>query len=874
MQIFRGNEADLKIRFGLSPMCVVWVGILRSKDILVTEPFLELCRAGGPLEPLLKDRSLLSALEKGEQFAELQRKHDPESQFPLVLHRQGKHNVLALQDEVIADAAWQMDVGGDAAHHTSDVGAAPPAMTALAPRLDLPLARPEFLLQGLESLFGEQEVARLKLAIATTVRPDEKIEAIRKMGLAQVPLADKGILFLHALGDSNPEVRKEAAFALRNIGAHEEVVLAIAALCGTDDQQRRHAIGSLGQMFPAVGEMEKGAILQVLLTVVREREFVNQRVHILSTLTRMVPSIPHNPPLYERLLTVAVELLVSMLDSLLECATELFLAVMAKETELAASFLWTEMRKTEIRRLRGLLLSLLAETKIDAQQRQELARDMAFNVGFGDELDPISTRLVNALVRLGETAVSALLDRFQVSIRITERMQVIKIVDRILADSRLNAELKDRTLHIYGTAFPSAPNPLRIAMLATNLVEDTEVKTQTKNEFATEALVDVHQDRLDQFYSAVEATLCRMRVFAIPALVRAIQNPLHAEQGKRAVHILGELVLQLAAGDSAEIAPLHAMCRQQLEGNAPYRGELFVLLGKLATSEAADANLANGITDYLLDNLCKTAHPYDVLDALGWCAAGRWTDMEYKIDICYLFTTLIDKKMPDRLFQEREGLDEKVYELSFKTTAYTDLLPIVISGLARLATPADVPAMIRKRVVEYLLKKWQELVDYRVIWGPKSITDLAQAMRDLCLSECTPHEDKIAIGKALYQKKDLFPVMDILAVISQTQATDEFVHIGEQLAQHLVDIAHQEDYSRAEDREQIAQAIGTVLQANRLSVLAEKSEALREKLLYTLFEALREDVFGVRDILRDLLACQALSERLRNEIRKRVPPKN
>jgi hypothetical protein len=874
MQIFHGNEQDLKTSFGLSAMSVVWVGILRSKGVDVSEPFLELCRIGGPLEPLLKDRSLLPALDKPEDLAALQQKYDRERQFQLVVIYTGGHKVLALQDEVTAEAGWQSDESDSGKHSVSGkIAGQTPGHAVPATRLDLPLARPEFGLQGFENLFSAQEIARLKLTIATTVKAEEKIEAIRKMALAQVSLSDKGILFLHALGDNNLEVRKEAAYALRHIGVHEEVAETIATLCSSDGQRRTYAIGTLGQLFPGLNELEKGAVLQILLTVLRDKEFALHRAALLEVLVQMVPAIPHNPSLWERILAATIEILVSMLDPLLDKAVDLFHAIMVRAAELTTQFLWVAMRKTEMRRLRGLLLTLLADTRPDAAQQEQLAREIAFNIGFGDDLDPIFMRLMGALGNMGEAAVTALLERFRVSIRITERIQLIQILDHILQTSKLGGTHKDKTLRTYLEAFPTATNPLRLSMLETDLLADPEVAAEIKTEFATELLVEIHQERLDQFFAAVEAALCRMREPAIPALLRAVQKPLHDEQAKRAAHILGEVVLRLGADARSHIAPLYTVCIELLAGTPSYRGEIFRLLGKLAGSKAAYAEIANQISDDLLANLCKTAHPYEVLDGLGWCASGDYADLDHKTDICYLFTTLIDKKMPDRLFRERESGGAKIYELDFKTTAYTDLLPIVMNGLSRLATSLQVPTMIRKRVVEYFLKKWDELVAYRIIWGPKNTTDLAQAMFNVCLHADTPVDEKLELTKALYQKKDLFPVMEFLTNIFHAQAGDDFAQVAEQMSLYLLEIAHHEDYSRAEDREKIVAAIGQMLESPKLAVEPGKSGELREKLLYTLFEALREEVFGVRDLMHSLQTAPILGERLQREIQKRLPPR-
>jgi len=109
MQIFQGNESALRERFHLSPFAIVVVGILRSKNIFLSEPLLELCSMTGPLKTMLKDRSILAALEQPENLKEWQAKHDPEQAYPLVLLDHGSHRVLALEDEVLAETFWKQE---------------------------------------------------------------------------------------------------------------------------------------------------------------------------------------------------------------------------------------------------------------------------------------------------------------------------------------------------------------------------------------------------------------------------------------------------------------------------------------------------------------------------------------------------------------------------------------------------------------------------------------------------------------------------------------------------------------------------------------------------------------------------------------------
>lgn len=855
MQIFRGSERDLKDNFGLSPIAVVWIGVLRGKGIFVTEPLLEMCRPGGPLENLLKDRSILAAVEKVGGLETLQAKHDPERQLPLVLLPEGTGRVLALEDEVAADAGWK------------NQETLPAAQSA-----DLPMVPAEMEMKGLEGLFSKEEVAKLKLAIATTVKPDEKIEAIRKMALAQVPASDKGILFLHALGDSHLEVRREAACALRHLGFAEALVESIHALNSDDDKQREYAVSSLSNLFPGAGELEKGAALQILLTTLRDKGYRKHHPQIAVTLARAIPHAPMNTALFERIMVAAVEALVSEIEELYEPCTALFSEIIRLAPDPAANFLWNEVEKTDNRRLRALLLVFLEEARLDQVRKEEMARKMAGEFGFGDELDPIYLRLANALTRLGETACTSILERFSSSNRVTERMQLVKLLDILLSGGNLGPDLKEKVVQAYANAYPTAPKPFRMMMLESPLLEDPDVSEAVKADLARETLIDIHKEKLDHTYLGVKVALCRMKKSAIAPILKALQKPLHPEQGKKAAAILGDLLLGLGAEEET-LRGIVEFCQKQIEVAPEHRGELFKVLGKIAVSESAGEKLCEEVADYLLEYLCKTVYPYDVLEALGFLASAKATPAEMKIDICYLFTTLMDQRLPENIYREKlQGAQkEKIFEFDFKTTAYTDLLPCLITGLTRMAVSPGVSPILRQRVIHHFLEKWEGLCAYRMIWGPKNTTDLAVAMRDLCVCPDTSVADRERLLNALYGKLEIFSVMELLTTIFQRQGGNIFPAMACQISRQILEFANHRDYSGSEDREIILRCIGQMMESERLAVADEDSENLRERMLYTLFEGLRDQIFGVRETLERLQRSPNLPDEFKKEIAKRMP---
>ncbi|HNZ67495.1 MAG TPA: hypothetical protein PKM32_08995, partial [Planctomycetota bacterium] len=407
MQIFQGSPQELKEKYNLAPMVIVWIGILRSKNYLTTEPFLELCTPNGPLEPLIKDRTLQSVLDKPSEFEKLQAQYDPERHYPIVILDKGTHKVLALEAEVLSEAGWKKDVQELGLQTTSN-------------------KQIELQIPGIDNLFPSQEMARLKMVLATAVRSEEKIEAIRKISLSPISQQEKSLLFLHALMDADRLVRLEAILALGRLGLSQEIVHGMEILNQVDPLQQKYALNTLGTLFSKANDMAQASILQILLTILTDKEYKHCAANMFQAFTKIIPILSsENIVILEKIMSGTILLLLEQLDDRQEEAEKLFHAIAIKNEQLLHIFLSKEIEKADKARLRAFLLLILIENNVPITE--SLLEKIVFEVGLGDELDTIYTRLNYSLICQGEKAVPALLKRFDQSIRVTERISIIHL---------------------------------------------------------------------------------------------------------------------------------------------------------------------------------------------------------------------------------------------------------------------------------------------------------------------------------------------------------------------------------------------------------------------------------------------------------------
>lgn len=679
------------------------------------------------------------------------------------------------------------------------------------------------------------------------------------------------MLFLHALADEKKDVRKEAVQALGRIGFGEIVVESLVMLSEGDIVQCRRAIKNIQQIFVETSELERGAILQILLSILKDKKYKEIVPLIIETFDQMVPSIPKSSEnMCKKIVQATIDILINDLTPLLEIATKLFKKIFNKTPQTMEQLLWQEFEKIDERRLRAFFLVLLAE--MGEANKEELAKKMIFEIGFGDELDQIYLRLSGAIVKFGSKIIDPLLDRFEITIRSTERIQIIKLIDKILLEHKIAKNLKNKIIKTYTKIFPLAPNALKLCIMDTSLIQDEQVTNNAKTNFAHEMLADIHKEGFSEFYQAIKSALCRMKKPSLSALTEVIKSPIHPNQSIYASNILGEVVLALDKEKSPKIEEIKDFCFKQLKNVKEHKGELFKILGKIAYCETSDEDSSNSICQFLLENVCKTTHVYAVLEGLGWAASSNRVNQETKLDVFHLFKALMDRKLPENISKLRKSNQGKIFEFDFKTTAYTDLLPILTIGIKRVCLSQTTSKALKKAIVSYCLEKWENVISYKIIWGPKNTTDLAEVMQELCLHEAITLQDRIHLTKALLKKIHISSITEMLCIVFQNSQHDRFADLAKETAEQLIEFSGSDEYSSPEDKDVLMRCISYIIEAQKLAPKQQESENIRQKLLYILFDGQRDKVFGINNILHNLKESKVLSKKLIKEIEKRLLP--
>jgi len=302
----------------------------------------------------------------------------------------------------------------------------------------------------------------------------------------------------------------------------------------------------------------------------------------------------------------------------------------------------------------------------------------------------------------------------------------------------------------------------------------------------------------------------------------------------------------------------------------PDKSHLYIAIGKLIYSSAPSREKTAELSEMLLDNL-RSSYAYSIIEALSYLASSQQSSMNVQAEILMLFLSLLDQKYPDVLSHMKETPDGPVYELSYETTAYTELIPRVMKGLKNLAIAPASESSITERILDRLLLLWDDLAEYRIIWGSQNVVDLAKYLMNIGMSEKIEQKRKMAIIDALMKRVTVLTVMEYLGnLIAEVDETEkiaiQLVELFKNLEERLLD----DEFLEIEERNMIIRTMLKIAKRRRIGKTDKEAESIRNLITNYAFESIREGFIKLADPLIELMKSEHISAELEDEIHTRL----
>jgi hypothetical protein len=344
-----------------------------------------------------------------------------------------------------------------------------------------------------------------------------------------------------------------------------------------------------------------------------------------------------------------------------------------------------------------------------------------------------------------------------------------------------------------------------------------------------------------------------------------------------AAKLLPEIIENDEAITTDTLTGLIEIIRKQIDdqdSDFPDRGPLFVALGRLGAHASTPGALANELANLLRERVGMSSNVYDILEGMGWLAAGENLNKEERLETGHLLLSVLKKGLPGmsaKLRANSEG--EMVLHFGRETTAYTDMIPRILVGLGRMVATPKTPKPLFEAIATELVKLWDEITLYKRIWAPAATITLARLLGDIALG--TRRTDRMAddIAELLSRKLILLPVMQVLSKLAVVQRDSERMDIIAQRAfNELAKRLNEEPAPEVSERRQILETMAAIAKRKRLGERDKDIEHARNVVVEAAFDAMRDKLFQARLILEDLAGSSALSDTMRNDISRRLKP--
>lgn len=863
MRIIEEDFDSLVQRFGASRRFVTRVGALARKGLLLSESLVEFScdEDGKPLEDLLLAKALLDGADTLDTKAlkALATKQDKEffAENPLALHKHGDKRVLCLAEE-------------------SDEAAPDPAnaLTAAAPvGIAALIGAPEAA-----KLLGADEVARLKLDLLTSADQGKRLEAVRKLWLANLKPADKLQLFLAALRDKDAEVRAEAARALGALGLDAALTENVARASAGSLAERTVAISNIGQIFARLDGAQQKLALTVAAGFVRSSE---PRELVLACLGLLAMKLGNTAELGDFPLTLHKQLfdLAQVQLAVYEDAMrEVYAALYRHDRKLANQLLITAVEESSQSTLQFFALGLICRFDLEGAAEDRVLRRLVAGIQSGSDLDRSYQTCVGALTSLKERAVPTLVEALPKADE-TGQSRIVNLLGSMMREGQLARDSGRQAARACLAAYPAASVAVRVVLLESGFFEHDYLGEDEKRVAAENFMADLHTFRFERQIELLQNALRRCGRAAIAPLTRGIMESSYDITRLTAAALLPDVVEHDKKIARKELEKLIEQLRNLIESeeqNFPTRGPLYVALARIAAHKQVTEELAGEVSKLLRNHVGKSSAVYDVIDALGFLAAGESLNGRERIEIGHLLLSFLKRALPavgGKLKKNEQG--EDVLEFGRETTAYTDMVPRVLEGLGRMLDAGKTPKGLYQKVLADLTQFWRDVTAYKMIWAPASVITLGRLLGQVALSGREDEGVVDDIAEMLAKRVYLLPIMQVLGQIAaKNEGSERLDRILQNVMQELLRRLSAEQEPEIVERRQILETMFLIACRRRIGEKPIDAEHARRAVVEALFDTMKERTLShlARAWLEQLSDAKHLSENLRADIRRRLKP--
>jgi hypothetical protein len=850
--------------FNISRRLTARLGALLLKQIEVSPAIIEAAAPGSALEKFLLGPEFTVDLTPEivrEQAASAKLSEEEGLSVVLADSEEG-WRIIALEDELQAEKAWGREKES-APSKKEKTGATQP----LARRPVVERTEPET-----GGMFSPERINELKVTLVTSADSEAKIEALRLLCYSPIDPEEKNEALVQGLQDVTPTVRVEAATMTTVAGLDAGAVENLRSLAGGDEQNRVFAAERLG-VYAREGKVPVAMFAVTgLVASLRHDDSAAVRRACLKSLEDSAAFLAANERRASELIKMLLVHLTRDYVALSYPARRLLVRMSEFLPVVVSQALWEEVGATPDRRIRVLLLTILGDIKgVDTKR---LAKVMAEESARPEERGADFRSFATYMHALGADAAKALVEIYPVSDR-SQRKYLVRLIDDICRYGKVEPAGKEEVAMLFKRYLSGANRDLRVTIMTAHIASDRELSDDTRRELARLFLENIHDVRMPTDIDNVEYTVSKMGMAATEPLVERLSERYPDGERIRAARLLGDLGRNegYILGDKAAPALgelLRSLEKRRIDG-FPEPGVILVSEGKIVSSPPVETRAADIVARSVMEQFEKVGPDAYVYEALGWAASSSKVNQTFIKKALKALCDMLDSPEAEIAPESRLEGDIKVFEIGKEAGFYTDLLPAAMKGLEVVYIGHRRSASLRKTIVGFLLRKWQEVTGGKRFWGPGNVTDMVDVLKRIAAHPSTDTDARVSVLKMLGRKLYSIPVMlavgDILAA---DDSPGDMGKLASAVAVTLLKLRDTEGRFSEEERAEVLEVLGKIVRRRNLDVTTAGTEKLRYTIIESLFSGLRDGVASCYDALSPLRTADFIPDDLKHAIGERL----
>jgi hypothetical protein len=841
----RGTRDFYKERYGLGDRLAVRLAALLAHKVDLTAAVIE-CLLDSPalrqallrpdvlhLAPSLDTESLLGLLPP-----------DASLPTPLVVSEHDGWRTIALEEELLADES--LDAKDDE-----------PALPALSGRAEV--MNPTEIAE----LFTRRDVAELELTLRTSADPAEKITAIRRLTLSPAGEREKLSLFAMALTDRDAQVRGEAAEALTTLGLDVAVAEDARALAEGNERQQRFAAQRIGSRIQTAADMEMGVLLRIIAGTLRYAPSLEIRRLLIQAVEGACRAVARDVRSTRSLVRV---LLAQLRDAVAELGTEVrrVLQLLGREQrdEVYAA-LQEELVNVADHPVRRLMIAVAIDLASDEGERAAVTA-LAVDE-FLASSDPAveCLALTNVLARLGADTVEAIAERLTEAPEPAQEA-FVRLLDTIATRATTPAPVRARVGELLLDALRQGERAARMAVILSTATWDPAIEPEARRALATELLATLQEYANPSILDAIEVTVAKLGEPALGPIRTAMTEAERPDDRVSAARIAASLLSSLHGDQADEAGRTLHLALDLLDGDFPDQAELARCLGQMCAGRAVGPELIERVTAALRPRVVDKELANAALDGLGRLCLSPNVAGTLKVDLVAFFSRLLERDLPDVISRDTQAGDGMVYDIGSEVSAYTEMVPGLITGLQNIA--ATTPGTLREHALDTLMQTWRKLAANEVQLGPGNTDRLLKALQAIGTLPGLEPGLRETIDDAIVLRSDFLPTVraraELLVVAGQAMADRAGALAGALLTRLATD--------RQLTETERALILETLVRLATGAELGDGAGRLRERIVGVVLDAGKRELEAAPDLLGLLHESAAIPTALKDRIASRI----